>query len=143
MKKVIFIGTVGCGKTTLSQRLSGAQIVYKKTQSIEIVGTGIIDTPGEYLDRAQMRGALMISSADADVICLLQSATDEKTMFPPAYAGAFAKEVIGAVTKTDAARPEQIRQAREKLHTAGAAEICEVSGFTGTGMDKLIEKLSE
>ena len=141
MKKVIFIGTVGCGKTTLSQRLTGERLSYKKTQTIEVVGSGIIDTPGEYLDRVQMRGALMISSADADLICLVQSATDIKSMFPPAYAGSFAKEVIGVVTKIDAATDAEMQLARERLKMAGAAEVFMVSSLSGEGLDTLEDKL--
>ena len=45
MKKVIFIGKSGCGKTSLCQRLQGEEIKYKKTQSIDLY-VDSIDTPG-------------------------------------------------------------------------------------------------
>ena len=45
MKKILLIGTVSCGKTTLSQYLSGMELVYKKTQALDVIGTAI-DTPG-------------------------------------------------------------------------------------------------
>ena len=34
MKKIILVGTVACGKTTLCQRLNGLDISYKKTQAL-------------------------------------------------------------------------------------------------------------
>ena len=143
MKKVILIGTVGCGKTTLSQALMGENISYKKTQAVEVVGQSILDTPGEYLEFAQMRGALMTTSADADVVGLLQSATEERNMFSPAYAGTFAKEVFGVITKIDCATEEQIASAEAKLKMAGAQRIFKISSVTGEGLDELIEYLNE
>ena len=38
MKKVIFIGNIGCGKTTLSQAILGDELEYKKTQAVEVLG---------------------------------------------------------------------------------------------------------
>ena len=48
MKKVIFIGKTGSGKTTLCQKLDELDIKYKKTQSVEKYKNSI-DTPGEFL----------------------------------------------------------------------------------------------
>ena len=53
MKKVLLVGSVACGKTTLAQRLNGLVRSYKKTQSIEVIGH-TIDTPGEYLERRSL-----------------------------------------------------------------------------------------
>lgn len=62
MKRIMLAGTVACGKTTLCQRLNGLEQTYKKTQSLEVVGT-TIDTPGEYLEhRAFLRG--LVTKAD-------------------------------------------------------------------------------
>ena len=47
MKKLIFIGNIACGKTTLCQRLNGMEMSYKKTQALEVIHE-TIDTPGEY-----------------------------------------------------------------------------------------------
>lgn len=141
MKKIIFIGTIGSGKTTVSEALLGSEIKYRKTQAIEILNNEILDTPGEYLERAQMRGALMITSADAQVIGLIQSATEDRNMFPPCYGGCFAKEVIGIVTKTDIATEEQIKRAEEKLKAAGAGRLFKVSSYTREGLEELLSYL--
>lgn len=143
MKRIIFIGTIGSGKTTLSQCILGQDMEYKKTQAVQVMGNTILDTPGEYLELGKMRGALMISSAEAQIIGLVQSATDQKNMYPPAYAGSFAKEVIGIVTKIDVATESQIEEAHKKLKLAGASKVFKISSFTNEGIDELIEYLSE
>ena len=65
-RRIIMIGRSMAGKTTLCQYLSDQQLKYKKTQAVEIINKNMIDTPGEYLERTYMRGALMVSAADAD-----------------------------------------------------------------------------
>ncbi len=137
MKKFILIGTVGCGKTTISEALTGRELTYKKTQSVNVIDNHILDTPGEYLDMQQLRGALMITSADAEIIVFVQSATDYMSMFPPSYAGSFAKTVIGVVTKIDIATKEQIKEAENKLSIAGAQKIFKVSSYDGRGLEEL------
>lgn len=143
MKRVVFIGTIGCGKTTLGQAIHGETLHYKKTQAVEIIGRETIDTPGEFLERADRRGALMMSTMDAEVIVFLESATEERSMFPPGYAGSYAKPVIGVVTKIDLSEEEQIAKAEKKLEFAGARKIFRVSSTTREGLDELIAYLTE
>ena len=143
MKKIILIGNVGSGKTTLCQAIMGEKLEYKKTQAVEIIGDTMLDTPGEYLERAQMRGALMITSADADVIGLVQAATEIRYMFPPCYAGAFAKEVIGIVTKSDDADEKQIDTAVGRLKIAGASRIFITSSKADRGITELVNYLEQ
>ena len=138
MKRVVFIGTIGCGKTTLGQALHGDELRYKKTQAVEIIGRDILDTPGEFLERRDRRGALMMTTMDAEVIVFIESATEERSMFPPGYAGSYAKPVIGVVTKIDIAA-----RAVRKLEFAGARTIFQVSSTTGEGLDALMEFLTE
>ena len=70
MKKLMMIGKVGCGKTTLTQYLNNKELSYKKTQALEIVGD-VIDTPGEYVERRSYYQALAVTSVDVDVVLLL------------------------------------------------------------------------
>ena len=142
MKRVVFIGTVGCGKTTLGQDIDGDEIHYKKTQAVEIIGREILDLPGEFLERVDRRGALMMSTMDAEVVVFIESATEVRAMFPPEYAGSFAKDVIGVVTKIDLATEEQIENAEKKLRLAGARRLFRVSSVTGSGLKELMEYLS-
>lgn len=140
-KRIILIGRSTAGKTTFCQYIYKKDLKYRKTQTIEIVNDTIIDTPGEYLERPRMYGALIVASADADIIMLVQDATENGTMFPPAFASSFAKPSIGLVTKDDIATREQVEEAVKFLKIAGAEKIFVVSSKKGTGFDNLHDYL--
>ncbi|MBR5545840.1 MAG: EutP/PduV family microcompartment system protein [Clostridia bacterium] len=142
MKKIMLIGHIACGKTTLCQRLNGLKQEYKKTQTIEVINH-TIDTPGEYLEHRALLRSLTVTSVDVDVALFLQDATSERFLFSPGQSMAFPIPVIGVVTKTDIATPEQTAQAVELLELAGAERIFCVSSINGDGMDELIQYLSE
>ena len=96
------IGKTGCGKTTLSQRLAGQVLRYQKTQTIQVVGSDIVDTPGEYLEQRQFYKALIVTAIEADVILLLHAAGEEQNGFSPGMNTLFGgKPLIGVITKTD------------------------------------------
>ena len=140
--KIILIGRSMCGKTTMTQFLTNEEIKYHKTQTVQIVNHNMIDTPGEYIERRYFRGALMVTSADADVIVLVQAANEGGTMFPPAYAANYAKPCIGVVTKADLAQSEEdIENAKAFLRLAGAKDIFVTSSYDGTGFEGFIEWL--
>lgn len=141
MKKIILIGHVACGKTTLCRRLNGLDNTYKKTQAIEVINE-TIDTPGEYLERRTFVRSLIMTSVECDLAIFVQDATAERFMFSPGMAGAFPIPVAGIVTKTDIANEEQISQARQLLELAGASPIFNISAVSGQGMEELIEYLS-
>jgi ethanolamine utilization protein EutP len=141
MKKIILIGHVACGKTTLCRRLNGLDSTYKKTQAIEVINE-TIDTPGEYLERRTFVRSLIMTSVECDLAIFVQDATAERFMFSPGMAGAFPIPVAGIVTKTDIANEDQISQARQLLELAGASPIFNISAVSGQGMEELIEYLS-
>ncbi len=142
MKKIMLIGHISCGKTTLCQRINGLKQEYKKTQVIEVINH-TIDTPGEYLEHRSFLRSLAVTAVEADVALFLQDATSERFLFSPGQSVAFPIPVIGVVTKTDIATKEQIDQAAELLELAGAEKIFRVSSVSGEGMDELLEYLSE
>ena len=139
MKKIMMVGKISCGKTTLSQRLMGEKVQYKKTQSIQVIGDDIVDTPGEYLEQKQYYSSLIVTAAEADVILLLLSASDEQNSFSPRMGSMFCgKPVIGIITKTDICDDaDMIDTGKEILEMAGAQEILEV----GFGDEACIERL--
>ena len=141
MKKIMMIGKIGCGKTTLSQRLIGQEVSYQKTQSIQIIGNDIVDTPGEYLEQKQFYSALIVTAVEADVILLLLSAVDEQNAFSPRMGSMFCgKPMIGVLTKTDlCADPALLESGREILEVAGVEDVVEI----GFGDEDCIERLRE
>ena len=142
MQRVIFIGNIGCGKTTLSQVIHGKPINYEKTQMVTTRGDDIVDTPGEYLEEGYMKGVLNVTAAEARVIALVQSAPEPRFKFSPGYGGTYAKDVIGIVTKIDRATPDQIDKAVKMLRLAGARRIFKVSSYTGEGVQELVDYLT-
>lgn len=140
MKKIILVGTVACGKTTLCQRLNGLEQTYKKTQAVEVINH-TIDTPGEYLEHRSFLRGLMVSATDAEQVLFLQDATQDRYMYSPGQATSFPLPVAGVVTKIDIATEKQRRQAAELLELAGADPIFEISSIDGSGMDELMKFL--
>lgn len=144
MKKIMVIGRVGCGKTTLCQRLFGQELRPKKTQAVELVGGTAIDTPGEYLENRSFYRALIVSGVQADVVLLLQDGTDGACRFPPGLRAMFQKPMIGVVTKVDLCRePQECRRAESFLTLAGADPILRLSSETGEGCDALVRLLED
>lgn len=136
MKKAMFIGPIGCGKTTLIQRLNEMQIKYNKTQTIEYYDN-IIDTPGEYVEHRFMYSNLMTSAMGADVIVLMQSATDLRVILPTGFSSMFSSPTIGIVTKTDIAKDADVAIVKDRLNDAGAEPIISISSYNDTNIDKV------
>lgn len=134
----MLVGKSRAGKTTLTQYFTDQQLSYHKTQTVQVVNGHFIDTPGEYLEQRGFYGALSVTAADADVVALVQSATEEGTMFAPGFGLMFCgKPIIGIITKVDIANEEQIERAENYLVDAGAEISFKVSTITGQGMTKL------
>lgn len=140
-KRIILIGKSTAGKTTLCQRINNEELRYYKTQTVQIINKNMIDTPGEYLERTGYRGALVVTSADADIVLFVQDATEGGTMFPPMFRSMFTKPCVGVVTKADLASEEQISYAKRYLEAAGASAIYVTSAVTGDGVEQLVKDL--
>lgn len=143
MKKPIFIGAIGCGKTTLCQRLQGKAITYNKTQVIQYYqNKNLIDTPGEFMEHRNLYSALMTTSVDSDIVVFLQSVIDKRQSFAPGFGSMFTKEKIGVVTKIDLSNtPEDIDWAAQQLKSAGAEQIFKVSAKNNIGVEELSQYL--
>jgi ethanolamine utilization protein EutP len=140
-KRIMLIGRSTAGKTTLCQRIFNEDLRYHKTQTVTVEHEVMIDTPGEYLERRGYRGALMVTSTEADIILLLQDATEGGTMYPAQFSTMFTKPCVGVVTKIDIADEKQISDAETYLKAAGAHRIYRISSVTGEGVDELLRVL--
>lgn len=141
MSRIIFIGKTGCGKTTLCQKLNELEIRYKKTQAVEIYDNAI-DTPGEYLENRNYYSALIMTAVDAEIIALVADPTAYESFIPPAFAGSFAKEVIGIITKINLVQEvTDIEKVEERLKQAGVSKIFKVDTVDNLGIKELFEYL--
>ncbi|MGM0209250.1 ethanolamine utilization protein, EutP [Enterococcus sp. DIV0421] len=141
MKRIILMGAIGCGKTTLCQALQGKELRYNKTQAVEF-HTTMIDTPGEFILHRQYYNALNVTAAEADVIGLVQSVLETEQIFSPGFGSIFPKKVIGILTKVDLVNASD-QLIHQQLKNAGATEIFEVSSVEKTGLQELINYLEE
>jgi ethanolamine utilization protein EutP len=141
VKRLLLVGGVGCGKTTLMQRLHGDHLDYAKTGEIYTSGS-VVDTPGEYLELPWFKHALRLASFEVELVVLLASATVSEARFSPGFTTFFMPPSIGVVTKVDIATPEQTQLAGNHLRLAGATEILEVSALTGKGIAALAARLA-
>lgn len=135
MKKIVFIGKTGSGKTTLIQKLIGQDLVYKKTQSMQYY-SNILDTPGEYIENRNYLRALIVEAVNYEIIAFVQDSTDKECIFPPNFAYVFNKRKIGIITKIDL-DVNNIENARLCLKRAGVNEIYVVSAYNNFGIEEL------
>lgn len=143
MKKIMFIGSIGSGKTTLCQRMVGEELNYQKTQSVEFYSQ-MIDTPGEFIQHRRYYNALQMMAADAEWIGLVANVMEEEQIFSPNFAQNLMKPCIGIITKIDLCKNEEkIKLAEERLKLAGVEKIFKVSAIENDGMAELNDFLRE
>lgn len=141
--KIIFMGRTGCGKTTLCQKLSQLEIHYKKTQAVELYDKAI-DTPGEYLENRNYYRALINTAVDAKLIALIADPTAYDNFIPPAFAGTFAKELIGIITKINLVHDQEaITKVERSLKEAGVTRIFKVDTIDNIGIEELFAYIHE
>ena len=141
MKKLMLLGRVAAGKTTLTQALRGEEIKYYKTQYVNYFDT-VIDTPGEYTERRETSGALALYAYEADVVGLVLSANEPYSIFSPCLTSMVNRETIGIITGID--KPDaNVERVRRWLQLAGCKKIFPVSSITGEGVADLAAFLQE
>lgn len=136
------MGRTGSGKTTLCQKLDALEIKYKKTQAVELYDHAI-DTPGEYMENRNFYRALIMTAVDAKLIAILGDPTVRDNYIPPAFAGTFAKEIIGIVTKISLVSEKEIERVELELRQAGARKIFHVDTVEEIGIDELFQYIHE
>src|SRR5690606_24230697 len=99
-RKVMIIGAIEAGKSSLIKALFGEQGQAAKTQALEF-RDWIIDTPGEYSENPFHYRSLMVTAQEACLLLMVQDATRERNYFPPGFSSGFPIPSIGIITKCD------------------------------------------
>lgn len=133
--RVMVIGSVDSGKSTLLGVLSDRAVRTVKTESIDFCGD-FVDTPGEFLDIPLHYNSLISTSSKASVVLLLVDPT-RNCPPPPTFSSVICAPVVGVVTKSDLASSEQIERAKKSLRRSGVRESCVISSITGEGLEFL------
>ena len=141
--RVALIGKIGCGKTTLVQRLSDQEIHYAKTQMVTYT-ENFIDTPGEFVELPFFCRQAINVSCDAGLVILINSAIDSQNKVSPNFVHTFNIPSIGVITKIDDPRAN-IKRSRRFLEYAGInkKKIYEISSITGEGIEELTEVIHQ
>lgn len=141
-KRMMVVGPVGVGKSTLLHALYGGDPV-SKTQSLAYGGQAI-DTPGEFVDNPFYHHALFATALESELVAFLQAADGERLTFPPGFTSGFPKRAIGIVTKVDLESAD-VARASSFLQNIGilSEDIFPVSSLRGDGMQALKEYLDQ
>ena len=83
-----------------------------------------------------------MTAVDAEIIALVADSTAYESFIPPAFAGSFAKEVIGIITKINLVQESaDIDKVEERLKEAGVTRIFKVDTVDDVGIKELFEYL--
>lgn len=143
MKKVMIIGAVGAGKSTLIKALFGELEPAAKTQSL-IYRDWIIDTPGEYSENPLYYRSLIATSHEAAAVMLVQDATRNRNYFPPGFEQGFPiLMTIGVITKMDHPKADIDRAISLLRQSLPEGEIFLTSANSAEGIQRLKGRLME
>jgi ethanolamine utilization protein EutP len=98
--KIMLIGGVGAGKSSLAACLNNSKEEVRKTQSL-IYSDNTIDTPGEYLENPFMYRNIIAVAEEADWVIFVQALDQIRCVYPPGMARSFNRHTVGVVTKAD------------------------------------------
>ena len=135
MKRLMFVGATGAGKRSIIRALMDEDLPPHRPMAINYHGP-YINTPGEFLENRRFYSALITASSHCDVVVLVQNATCRTSRFPPLFASAFNRRVIGIVTKISADGAD-VARAERFLRQAGAREILRVDITNHVGLDAI------
>ncbi len=98
--RAMLIGSIGAGKSTLTNALLKKNFDVTKTQSLHYEDW-IVDTPGEYTENPFYYKNIMATALEVTHVFYIQDATKAKIIFPPGFSSGIPKLPVGVVTKAD------------------------------------------
>ena len=132
----MIIGSIGAGKTTLTNALLNNQLDSLKTQSLNY-DEWIVDTPGEYIENPMHYRNIMATSLEVTHVFYIQDATKSNLTFPPGFSLGFSKLAVGVVTKADDDNADIERAKKNLKRVIGEAPIIITSAKKGDGLQTL------
>ena len=100
LPKIMIIGAIGAGKSSLSALINNSKDEIRKTQTLTY-SDSTIDTPGEYLENPFMYRHIIAAADEADCIIFVQELDQSRCFYPPGMARSFNKPTVGVITKAD------------------------------------------
>ncbi|WP_409346858.1 EutP/PduV family microcompartment system protein [Paenibacillus sp. MBLB4367] len=140
MRKVMIIGAVGAGKSSLVRALFHDDAPAVKTQSLSY-RDWVIDTPGEYTENPMFYRSLMATSHEACAVLLVHDATRGRNYFPPGFASGFPVPALGAITKMDHPKADAELAARLLRQSLASSDIYYTSSADKRGIEELRSRL--
>lgn len=136
MNRAMLIGSIGAGKSTLTNILLGRKAEAVKTQALNYYDW-IVDTPGEYTENPFFYKNIMATALEVTHVLYLQDSTKQKTIFPPGFSTGFNKLSIGVVTKSDSNEADVELAIRHLRSTIPKGPIVISSSFDGRGIEEI------
>ena len=138
--KIMVVGAVSSGKSSLIAYLNGNGSAVKKTQAV-LYDTLSIDTPGEYMENPSMYKYIMAAAQTVEYVLFIQDATKRRCIYPPGFAQSFNRKTIGIITKVDS-EEVNVEHSERFLQTMGVkGPVFKTSAKTGYGIAELKEYL--
>lgn len=138
--KLMVVGGVGSGKSSLIAYLNGSGEVTKKTQAV-LYDALSVDTPGEYMENPSMYKYIMAAAQTVEYVLFLQDATQGRCIYPPGFAQSFNRKTIGIITKVDSEEMD-VEHSKRFIQTLGVTgPVFKTSSMTGYGIAELKEYL--
>lgn len=134
--RAMLIGSIGAGKSTLTNALLGREVKAVKTQAL-VYYDWIVDTPGEYTENPLYYKNIMATSLEVTHVLFLQDATRNKTIFPPGFSTGMNKLPIGVVTKSDSEKADIDSAIQQLKRVIPNGPIVISSSMTGKGIQEI------
>lgn len=134
MNKVMMIGAIRAGKSTLTKALLNKELNAVKTQALNYEDW-IVDTPGEYLENPLFYKNIIATSNEVSHVIFLQDATRQHSNFPPLFATGMSKLAIGVITKSDLQEANTEKAVHLLKQVIGQAPIVITSAVHGIGIE--------
>lgn len=143
-RRVMLLGTTGCGKSALAEMLEGRAISRPHTQEV-VYGSKVMDVPCGYMEHADMfQSVIALAQNNAShVVVVVMHTTQGAQSIPPGFCHVFTCGVTGVVL-TEGKQSTQMRSASKELARIGVPEpFVIVNSTNGDGLEELFARVAQ